>query len=135
MARKMKGFSDLTRSNTMPCSTMTHSAPGTFGKFSAPSTFRKSSAPGTIKCSLCSFYLPTQVDYRITSLVRWPDHLRMGLVPPLLLWEVFQCSTFPLGMDWVLVSQIMASHSGIWAESSSTWSLALVKCVMGSCTP
>ena len=99
--------------------------------------FRKFSAPGTIKCSLysfLSFFLPTQVDSRINSLDRRPDHLRMGLVPPLLLWEVLQVSTFLQGMEWVSVSWITVSHDDIWAESSSTWFLALVKYVMGLCT-
>ena len=47
--------------------------------------------------------------------------------------EVLQVSTFPQGMEWVSVSWITASHDGIWAESSSTWFFALVKCVMGLC--
>ena len=96
--------------------------------------FRKFSAPSTIKCSLhsfLSFFSPTRVDSRITSLDRWPDHLGMGLVPPPLLWEVLQVLTFPQGMEWVSVSWIMASHNGTWAESFSTWFPTLVKCVMG----
>ena len=99
--------------------------------------FRRFSAPSTTKHSLysfLSFFLPTQVDSGITLLDRWPDYLGMGLVPPLLLWEVLQVSLVPQGLEWVSVSQIMASHNGIWAESSSTWFLALVKFVMGLCT-
>ena len=96
--------------------------------------FRKFSAPSTIKHSLhsfLSFFSPTQVDSRITSLDRWLNHLRMGLVPPPLLWKVLQVLTFPQGMELVSVSWIMASHDGNWAESLSTWFPALVKFAMG----
>ena len=60
--------------------------------------FRKFSAPGIIKHSLhsfLSFFLPTWVDSRITSLDRWPNPLGMGLVPPPLLWEVLQVLMSP----------------------------------------
>ena len=66
--------------------------------------------------------MPTQVVSEVASLVRHPVLLGMGLVLLLLPWEVLMCLTFPLGMEWIAVSQIMASHNGIWAESSSnTW--------------
>ena len=65
---------------------------------------------------------------------RWPDHLRIELVPPPLLWAVLQVLTFPQGMEWASESQIMASPDGIWAESLSTWFPALVKHVIGFCT-
>ena len=99
--------------------------------------FRKFSAPGTIKCSLhsfVSFFLPTQVDSRITSLDRWPEHLRMGLVPPLYSGKFSRFPCPPREWNRSLESWIMVSHNGNWAESLSMWFHALVKCAMGSCT-
>ena len=60
-----------------------------------------------MKYSLHSFlsaFSPTWVVSRMTSLDRWPDCLVMGLVPPHLLWEDLQVSTFPQGMGWVSVT-------------------------------
>ena len=118
------------------CHTMIDSRPWHFKKFSTPSTSKvlcpwhhKSSVPlapqNLHTCSPCEqsslhrFFMPTRVVSEVTSLLRCPVLLGMGLVLPLLPWEVLFCLMFPLGIEWIAVPQITRSHNGIWAQSSS----------------
>ena len=73
----------------------------------------KALCPSTIKCShlgspceqssLYRISCQSQVVSEVTSLLRWPVHHRMSCFLCLLPWEVLSLSSFPWGMEWIIL--------------------------------
>ena len=126
-----------------------YSVPLALSEFSAPGTFNVQ-CPWHFQCSMplalsmftAQFSSPAWVDSGTTSLYRLPVHHGMELELPSLLWSSLHSSTFPMGMEWIVVRQVPVSPNGNWAESSSTDCYStngvcndIAHCLMSACQP